>query len=268
MSCAFRSFAAANSTEVDTAPNAASVVIINEDLARHFFAHDDPLKHSLTIHTERPDFNARIIGVVGNVKDASMSDAPTPMLYLPYTQEQWWFMEIVLRTHLDPSSLAGAMQAQIHDIDSSLPVQQVRPITSFISDSEGDARFRSTLVGLFGILALVLASVGIYSVLAYIVAQRTHEIGIRMALGAQQPDVLRLVIGQGMRAVLLGMIIGIGAALALSRLLAQFLYGVRDRDPLTLVAVAVLLAFVALAACYIPARRAMKVDPMVALRHE
>jgi putative ABC transport system permease protein len=255
-------------TDADTVPNAATVVIINQDLAHRYFPHDDPLKHTLTIHTARPDFNARIIGVVGNVKDVSMSDAATPMLYLPYTQEQWWFMEVVLRTRLNPSSLAGAMQAQIHDIDSSLPIQQVRPITSFISDSEGDARFRSTLLGLFGILALVLASVGIYSVLAYIVAQRSHEIGIRMALGAQQRDVLRLVIGQGMRAVFIGTIFGIGAALALSRLLAQFLYGVHDRDPLTFAAVAVLLSFVALLACYVPARRATRVDPMVALRHE
>jgi putative ABC transport system permease protein len=152
-----------------------------------------------------------------------------------------------LRTHGSPSSLASALQLQIHDIDSSLPVQQVFPMTSFISDSEGDARFRSVLLGLFGILALVLASVGIYSVLAYVVAQRTQEIGIRVALGA---------------------VIGIAAALALSQLLAQFLYGVHDRDPLTFAAVAVLLTLVALAACYIPAPRAMRTDPMVALRYE
>jgi ABC-type antimicrobial peptide transport system permease subunit len=141
-------------------------------------------------------------------------------------------------------------------------------MTSFISDSEGDARFRSTLLGLFGILALVLATVGTYSVLAYVVAQRTHEIGIRMALGAQRRDVLRLVVGQGMRAVLIGVAIGIAAALALSRLLAQLLYGVGDRDPLTFIGVSLLLTFVSLLACYIPARRAMRVDPMVALRYE
>ena len=255
-------------SEADTAPNAPTVVIINEELARHYFPNSDPLTHSLTIHGGRPDFNARIIGVVGNVKDTSMSDPPFPMIYLPYTQEQWWVMVFVLRTNGNPSSLASALQTQIHSLDSSLPVQQVRPMTSFISDSEGDARFRSLLLGLFGILALVLASVGIYSVLAYIVAQRTHEIGIRMALGAQPRDVLRLVIGQGMRAVLIGTAIGLAAALGLSQLLSQFLYGVRERDPLTFVTVAVLLSLVAFAACYIPARRAMKVDPMVALRYE
>jgi predicted permease len=254
--------------EADTAPNAPTVVIINQELARRYFPHDDPLSHSITIHSGRPDFNARIIGVVGNVKDVSMSDAPLPMIYLPYTQEQWWVMVFVLRSNGNPSSLAGALQEQIHSLDSSLPLQQVRPMTSFVSDSEGDARFRSLLLGLFAILALVLASVGIYSVLAYVVAQRTNEIGIRIALGAQPRDVLRLVIGQGMRAVLVGVVIGVGAALALSQLLTQFLYGVHDRDPVTFAAVAILLTLVALAACYIPARRAMRVDPIVALRYE
>jgi ABC-type antimicrobial peptide transport system permease subunit len=190
------------------------------------------------------------------------------MMYFPYTQEQWWVMVFVLRTHGNPSSLAGALQSEIHSLDATLPVEDVRPLTSFISDSEGDARFRSILLGLFGILALVLASVGIYSVLAHVVAQRTREIGIRMALGAQQRDVLRLVITQGMRSVFIGAAIGIAAALAVSRLLSQFLYGVHDTDPLTFIAVAVLLMFVAAAACCIPARRAMRVDPMVALRYE
>jgi predicted permease len=254
-------------TEGDTAPNAPKIVIINQELARRYF-HDDPLSHSLTIHSIRPDYNARIVGVVNDVKDKTMADPPTPMLYFPYTQEQWWVMVFVLRTHGNPSALASALQSQIHSLDSSLPVQDIRPMTSFISDSEGDARFRSILLGLFGILALVLASVGIYSVLAYVVAQRTHEIGIRMALGAQPRDVLRLVIIQGMRSVLIGAAIGIAAALALSRLLSEFLYGVRDKDPLTFIAVVVLLMLVALAACYLPARRAMRVDPIVALRYE
>jgi len=255
-------------TEGDMTPNAATTVIISQELARRYFPHEDPLGHGLTIHSIRPDYQARIIGIVGDVKDKNMADAPEPMLYFPYTQEQWWVMVFVLRTRGNPQSFAGAMQAQIHDIDATLPVQDVRPMTSFISDSEGDARFRSMLLGLFGILALVLATVGIYSVLAYVVAQRTHEIGIRMALGAQQRDVLRLVVGQGMRAVLLGTGIGIAAALAMAQLLAQFLYGVRDRDPVTFAGVAILLTAVALAACYIPARRAMRVDPMVALRYE
>jgi predicted permease len=256
-------------TEADTAPNAAKVAIISNELARVYFPNQDPLQHSLSVTSTSPTPLAyRIVGVIGDVKDKNMSDAPAPMMYFPYTQEAWWVMALVVRTNGDPSSFAGALRTQIHDIDSSLPVQDVRPMTSYISDSEGDARFRSVLLGLFGILALVLASVGIYSVLACVVAQRTHEIGIRVALGAQQRDVLRLVITQGMRAVFIGAAIGIAAALALSRLLSQFLYGVHDKDPLTFVAVAVLLMLVALADCYIPARRAMKVDPIVALRYE
>ena len=254
--------------EADTAPGAEKIVIIGAKLARHYFAHDDPLAHSLIIHGVGADYKARIIGVVGDVKDKTLADAPTPMMYFPYTEERWWVMTLVLRTAGNPAALAGALQTQIHELDASLPVEDLRPMTSFISDSEGDARFRSTLLGLFGILALVLATVGIYSVLAYVVAQRTHEIGIRMALGAQRRDVLRLVVGQGMRAVLIGVALGIAAALALSRLLSQLLYGVGDKDPVTIAAVTILLTLVALFACYIPARRAMKVDPMVALRYE
>ncbi|HYL61551.1 MAG TPA: ABC transporter permease [Candidatus Methylomirabilis sp.] len=254
--------------ESDTAPGAEKVVIIGQELARRYFAHREPIGQSLNIQSTRPTFAARIVGVVGDVKDKSMADTPAPMIYLPYSQDQWWVMVFVARTRGNPSSIAGALQAQIHSIDSSLPVQDVRPMTSFISDSEGDARFRSMLLGLFGILALVLASVGIYSVLAYVVAQRTHEIGIRMALGARPRDVLRLVVGQGMKAVLIGTAIGIAAALALSRLLSDFLYGVGDRDPITFVGVSVLLMLVALAACYLPARKAMRVDPIVALRYE
>ena len=254
--------------ENDTAPNAGRIVIISRELARRYFAHKDPVGQALNILSTRPTFTARIVGVVGDVKDTTMADAPSPMIYLPYTQEQWWVMVFVMRTNGNPSALAGGLQTQIHALDSTLPVQQVRPMTSFISDSEGDARFRSVLLGLFGILALVLASVGIYSVLAYIVAQRTHEIGIRMALGAKPGDVLRLVVGQGMRAVLAGTAIGVVAALALTRMLGEFLFGVSDKDPFTFIGVSLLLMLVALAACYLPARRAMRVDPIVALRYE
>jgi putative ABC transport system permease protein len=255
--------------ESDIVANAPKVVIINKALAQRYFPNDDPVGKNLKIFA--PDSTTpieRIVGVVGDEKDKALSDAAAPMLYFPYTQMPWWTMTLVLRTKGDPAALAGALREQIHEMDSALPVDNLQSMSSAISDTEGDARFRSLLLGLFGILALVLASVGIYSVLAYVVAQRTHEIGIRVALGAQSGDVLRLVLVQGMRAVLIGAAIGIVGALALSRLLSEFLYGVGDKDPLTFVAVAILLSLVALVACYVPARRAMKVDPMVALRYE
>lgn len=256
--------------ESDTVSNAPNVVIINKALAQQYFPNDDPVGKSIKIFGP-PDGSTptdRIIGVVGNVKDKALSEAAAPMLYFPYTQMPWWTMTLVVRTKGEPAALAGALREQIHEMDSALPVENLQSMASAISATESDARFRSLLLGLFGILALVLASVGIYSVLAYVVAQRTHEIGIRVALGAQQGDVLRLVIVQGMRAVLIGAAIGIVAALAMSQLLAEFLYGVGDRDPVTFAGVAILLSLVALAACYVPARRAMKVDPMVALRYE
>lgn len=255
-------------TPGDTAPNAPKVVVINQTLAKQFFANGDPLQHSLEINGITAPYPARIIGVVGDVKDKTLADPDTPMVYFPYTQESWWVMSFVVRAKGDPSSLASALRSQIHQMDPTLPVQDVQPFSSLISDSEGDARFRSILLGLFGALALVLAAVGIYSVLAYVVVQRTHEIGIRMALGAQRRDVLRLVVFQGMRSVLIGIAAGALAALALSNVLASFLYGISDKDPLTFVAVCLLLALIALAACYIPAVRAMRLDPMVALRYE
>lgn len=256
--------------EGDTIPNAPKAVIINHALAERYFPNEDPIGKNLKIFGP-PDGSTpidRIVGVVGNEKDKALSDVAAPMLYFPYTQMPWWTMTLVVRTKGDPAALAGALRQQIHEMDSALPVENLQSMSSAISDTEDDARFRSLLLGLFGVLALVLATVGIYSVLAYVVAQRTHEIGIRVALGAQSGDVLRLVVAQGMRAVLIGAAIGIAAALGLSQLLSRFLYGVHARDPLTFIAVAIVLTLVALFACYIPARRATGVDPMVALRYE
>jgi putative ABC transport system permease protein len=255
-------------TKADAIPNAPKVVVINQTLARRYFANDDPLRHTLEISGIVAKYPARIIGVVGDVKDKTLADPDTPMMYFPYTQESWWVMSFVVRVNGDPASLAGALRSQIHDLDPTLPVQDVQPLTSLISRSEGDARFRSILLGLFGALALVLAAVGIYSVLAYVVVQRRHELGIRIALGAQRADLLRLVITEGMRSVLIGIAMGALAAMALSSVLAKFLYGITDKDPLTFASVCLFLVFVALGACYVPALRAMRVDPVVALRSE
>jgi len=252
----------------DAAPGAPDVVVIDEEVARRLFSNKDPVGQKLKIRGFPAPYVSEIIGVVGDVKDKSLAEQSQYMLYVPYTQESWRMMSFVLRTKGSASSLGGAVRAQIHAIDASLPLQDVRPLSSLIYDSEGSARFRSVLLSCFGVLALVLATVGIYSIIAFMVAQRTHEIGIRMALGAKPADVLHLVVFQGMRVVFVGTAAGFAGALALSRLLEGFLYGVGENDPATFIGVATLLALVALAACYIPARRAMKVDPMVALRYE
>ena len=254
--------------ESDSVSGAANVVIIGEEIARSFFANQDPIGQKLKIRGFPAPYVSEIIGIVGDVKDKSLAEAPQYMLYVPYTQESWRMMSFVLRAKGSPSSLADALRGQIQTLDGSLALQDVRPLSSLIHDSEGSERFRSVLLGCFGALALVLAIVGIYSVIAYTVAQRTHEIGIRMALGAEPSDVLFLVIFQGMRTVLVGIAIGLAAALALSRLLQGFLYNVGDKDATTFTVIGFLLTLVALLACYIPARRAMRVDPMVALRHE
>lgn len=256
--------------ESDTVPNAPAIVIVNETLARRYFPNEDPVGKSLRIYGD-PNSKTlidRIVGVVGNEKDRALSEAAQPMLYFPYTQVPWWTMSLVVRTPGDPAALAGSVREQIHEMDSALPVQNLQSMVSAISDTEGDARFRSLLLGMFAALALVLAIVGIYSVLAYAVTQRANEIGIRVALGAQSDDILRLIIGHGMTFVLIGVAIGVAAAFVLSQVLATFLYGVSDKDPLTFVGVSLILTVVSLAACYLPARRAMRVDPLVALRYE
>jgi putative ABC transport system permease protein len=175
---------------------------------------------------------------------------------------------VVLRTEGDPTTVMGSVRQAVAEIDSREVVYNVQTMNEVVSNSFAARRLSMMLLGVFAALALVLACVGIYGVISYLVGQRTHEIGVRMALGAQRRDVLRLVIGHGTRMALIGVAIGIVAALGLMRLMANQLFGVSAHDPLTFVGVGVLLIIVAVAACYIPARRAMRVDPMIALRHE
>ncbi|MGB0034187.1 MAG: FtsX-like permease family protein, partial [Candidatus Acidiferrales bacterium] len=253
-------------TEADS-PDSPPVAIINEEMARRFWPNTDPIGQRIAI-TDRPIAIREIVGIVGDVKQFGLDRPARPEMYITEFQKGWGNLAVVVRSKTPPSSLASAVAAQVEALDKDLPVYRVETMEEIITRSVGDRRFSTYLFTLFASLALILATVGIYGVMSYTVAQGTREIGIRMALGAKRADVLRLVLGMGMRGVLLGVGLGIGGAVLLTRYLASLLFSVNPIDPATFTAVAILLSVVAFAACYIPARRAMRVDPMVALRYE
>jgi predicted permease len=245
------------------------VTIISEAMARIYFPNQNPIGKRL-IFGFPPNGEAprEIIGVVGNVRDVELRQAPAAMMYVPFAQAPFWGTVVVVRTNLSVAAVAEAIQRDAHAIDKDLPVTDIGAIPQLVDATLEQPRFQTLLLGLFSGLALTLAAVGIYGVISYSVIQRTHEIGIRMSLGAQPSQVLRLVMGQGAKLALAGIVVGIAAALALTRLMRSLLFEVSPADPLTFAGIAVLLVAVALAACYIPARRAMRVDPMTALRYE
>jgi putative ABC transport system permease protein len=247
-------------------PNAA---IISETLARRYFPNQDPIGRQMRFGFP-PDSNVsrEIVGVVGDVRDVALSRKPGPMMYVPFAQAPLYGGEVVVRSSLSASSVAAGIRQAVHSIDKNLPVTDVESFRDAVGASVTQERFRTLLLSSFSGIALILAAVGIFGVISYSASQRTHEIGIRMALGAQQRDVLRLILGQGAKLALLGLGAGAVAALLLTRLMTSLLYGVSATDPLTFGAVAIVLLGVAVTACYVPARRAMRVDPMVALRHE
>jgi predicted permease len=258
--------------------NTPRVAVIDEYLARDLFSGEDPIGQRMTIpgNNKMPDIPFEIVGVVGHVKHFGL-DAPKEVpfqFYMPYVQIPDDFitglagMALVARTQGDPAAMAAPMKETILVVDKDQPVTAVRTLEQVLADSLAQRRFTMLLLGLFAGLALVLASVGIYGVMSYTVAQRTHEIGVRMALGARPGDVLRMVVRQGMALAAIGVTIGLGVAFALTRLMSSFLFGVSATDPLTFIAIPLVLVGVALAACFVPARRATKVDPMVALRYE
>ncbi|HLY60819.1 MAG TPA: ABC transporter permease [Terriglobia bacterium] len=249
----------------------AHVIIINENMARLFWPHQDPIGQRI-----KPGFSndqwCSIVGVVGDVKQSSFAEKPSTAFYLPYAQAPVAFLmhniTFVVRTGSEPLNIADQARQAIGAVDPDLPVFDVATMQELVYQSMSEPRFNTVLLGIFAALAFVLATVGIYGVMSYTVTQRTHEIGVRIALGAERVDVFKLVVGQGMMLALVGVGIGLAAAFGLTRFLASFLFGVQPTDPVTFVGVSLLLTSVALAASYIPARRAMKVDPMVALRHE
>jgi len=244
------------------------VVIINNTFAQKYFAGANPVGQKITIDMKDTNVPSEIIGIVGDVHGADLSAKPWATVYWPYPELAYDSMTILVRTGTAPLSIVPSIREIVAGMDREEPIANIATMDQLITDSVARSRFMMFLLGLFAALALILASIGIYGVMSYAVSQRTNEIGIRMALGAQRRDILRLVLGHGSRLAIIGVAIGIGTALLLTRLMVSLLFSVSATDPATFSAVAVLLLLVALIACYIPARRAMKVDPMVALRYE
>jgi len=248
----------------DSSVKKTKVVIVNQSFAHRFFGKQNPIGQLINLDKGKPP-GVEIIGVVGDTKYNRLREGIEPTLYLPM-QPGGGFFEV--RTALDPKALLPSIRAAVRSVDSNLPIFQLMTQTEQIDRGIFQERLVAWLSGAFALLALVLACIGLYGLLAHEVARRTHEVGIRMALGASPGEVLRLVLGRGIRLVALGMAIGIGAALGLARYLQTLLYGVRPIDPLAYATVTILLLIVTFGACYVPARRATKVDPMVALRYE
>jgi predicted permease len=249
--------------------DAPPVAIINQTFANRLFPGEDAVgKRLLLPSVQVPPIE--IVGVVGDEKVTRMDTATTPVLYGPYLQDPDRMLNLVVRTSSDPTSVTNAVRSQIQSLDPDLPVFDVRTMQEVIDRSPSTflRRYPAFLIGTFAVVSLLLAVIGIYGVISYTVSQRTHEIGLRMALGASRRDILRLIVGQGMTLALAGVACGLVAAFILSRFLASLLFNVSASDPATYAAVSLLLICVALLACYLPARRAMRVDPMTALRYE
>jgi putative ABC transport system permease protein len=244
------------------------VVIINQYFAEKYFHGANPIGQRVIIDMKDVNVPSEIVGVVGDVHTMSLNETQDAIAYWPYPELVYSSMAFVVRTPGAPLALVPSIRSAIRFLDKDQPIAEVSSMDQLVANSVSDSRFTMLLLSAFAGLAMILACIGIYGVMAYSVSQRTHEIGIRMALGAQRNDVLRLVVGHGVSLALAGVIIGLLAAFGLTRLMTSLLYGVGASDPLTFAAVAILLTLVALAACYIPARRAMRTDPMVALRYE
>jgi len=248
----------------ETSPLAA---LINRSFARKFFPDEDPIGKRLLPGGTQP-VPREIVGVVGDVRQVGLDTSPAEAFYLCSNQRPQLAMNVLMRTDGTPLALRDAVRSRVVGIDKDQPIASLETMEEVVSRSISNQRFTLLLLGLFATVALVLAAIGIYSVMAYTVTQRTGEIGLRMALGAQTRDVLKLVVGQGMSAALIGVAVGLAGAFALTRLMTSLLFSVTATDPTTFVAIPLILTGVALGTCFVPARRAAKVDPMVALRYE
>jgi predicted permease len=245
--------------------NSNPLLIINQKLADTLWPGQDPIGKHCNVMGDKP---SEVVGVVGNVLHNGLGESIALESYHPFPQNPWSYVGLAVRTHGDPGAVYGAVRSLVAQIDPELPVHDMRPMEQVVAETMASRRLTLWLVGAFAALALVLASVGIYGVMSYAVTERLHEIGVRVALGAQRQDVLRLVVGHGMRLAAIGLLLGSVAAFFAARAMTTLLFGIRPSDPVTYVGIAIVLALAALAACYIPARRATAVDPMVALRYE
>jgi putative ABC transport system permease protein len=255
-----------NSGDIEGAPY---VTLINERLQKDFFPNEDPIGKRLNLGTDTEPEWRRIVGVVGDVKYNGIADQVQPALYLPIAQAPASGFALVIKSDVaDPTSVTSSVREEISMLDAELPISQIATLQKRLDVAVSQPRFRTTLIALFAAVALSLACVGIYGVMSYSVVQRTHEIGIRMALGAKPVNVLKMVISQGLTLTAAGLVSGLAASYGLTRLMSSLLFRVEASDPATFILTALLLAFTAIVACYIPAHRATKVDPMVALRHE
>ncbi len=248
---------------------AQRVVVVNQAFAEQFFPGEDPVGRRFGFESDKPG-EVEIVGVARDSKYAGLREDAKPTLYVPWLQEQnaVGSMSFDVRTSGEPSSVVASIREAVREAEPNLPLSDVKTQVEQIEQSLRMERLFARLFSFFGLLALLLASIGLYGVMSYSVSQRTNEIGIRMALGAQAGDVLRLVIGQGMILAVTGVALGIGGAIGLTRLIKSMLYEVSATDTVTFATIALLLIVVALVACYLPARRAVKIDPMVALRYE
>jgi predicted permease len=241
--------------------------VINEAMARTYWPNKNPIGQHLRL-TLKKSQSMTVVGIVANARAESLQDAQIPELYVNLYQRGTKHLAIFLRGKMDASAIEGQVRQQVQIVDPTIPVFRAETLEQTVSASLAERRFSMEMVALFAMTALLLAGIGIFGVISYMVSERTHEIGIRVALGAQSRNIVSMVLRQGFGLAITGSAIGLIGALIVSRLMAGLLFGVRPTDPLTFASVAILLLAVALAACYIPARRAVRVDPIIALRSD
>ena len=252
---------------------APGVAIINETMARRFWPDQDPLGQFITVLTGLPsDYGEpsthQIVGIVGDVRHTSLEKEPPAQMYVPYLQKPYPIVDLAVRSQSDFETLAAAIRSEVQAVDRDQPVYWIRTLNEIVESQLAGRRIYGSLLGIFAAIAAALAAAGIYGVISYVVAERTHELGIRSALGAQRRDLLKLVLGRGLRLTLLGIGVGVASSIALTRLISHQLYGVTPTDPITFAVAGLAIIGLAMLACYVPAHRATQVDPLVALRHD